>query len=127
MLCVSEKSKPHRHSPVQCLSAWRASSADPVVPYLAGHWPKDINSFHHYHSGGVFMCDKSTQVSGPVKYFILSCSFLSQSLPPLSLSVSATFVSQSLPPLSLSLPVSVSLSSLSHCHANSFVREFSDV
>lgn len=59
-----EKSKSHRHSPVQYLSSrssWRASSADPAVPYLTGQWPKDINSYHHYHSGGVFMCDKSTQ------------------------------------------------------------------
>ncbi|KAK7109432.1 glucocorticoid-induced transcript 1 protein-like [Littorina saxatilis] len=58
-----DKSKSHRHSPVQYLSpsAWRASSADPLVPYLTGQWPKDINSYHHYHSGGVFMCDKSTQ------------------------------------------------------------------
>ncbi|KAK7500787.1 hypothetical protein BaRGS_00008031 [Batillaria attramentaria] len=55
----AEKSKSHRHSPV--LPAWRASSADPVKPYLTGQWPKDINSYHHYQSGGVFMCDKSTQ------------------------------------------------------------------
>ncbi|KAL8570418.1 hypothetical protein ACOMHN_035836 [Nucella lapillus] len=65
---VLYKSKSHRHSPVQYLSSsstgrsgWRASSAETAVPYLTGQWPKDINSYHHYHSGGVFMCDKSTQ------------------------------------------------------------------
>ncbi|XP_076461919.1 glucocorticoid-induced transcript 1 protein-like [Babylonia areolata] len=59
-----KSSRAQHHSPVQyltVLSAWRASSADPAVPYLTGQWPKDINSYHHYHSGGVFMCDKSTQ------------------------------------------------------------------
>ncbi|KAL8561479.1 hypothetical protein ACOMHN_011161 [Nucella lapillus] len=61
-----EKSRSsHLKSPVQywSVSGCRASSADPLVPYLTGQWPRDISSYHHYHSGGIFMCDKSTQTA----------------------------------------------------------------
>ncbi|KAK7011904.1 protein FAM117B [Biomphalaria glabrata] len=62
-----EKSKNLRHSPVPGKST-RASSVDAVVPtYLTGHWPKDINNYHHCQTEGVFMCDKSTQTVSDIE------------------------------------------------------------